>query len=147
VFLPAIDPLAAAVASPVVSASGQTILLVDDNASARKSMQRILRIAGYRVLTASVGKRAIRVFAENSGKVDLLIADWMMPGMSGHELAESLRRKNSAMKVLLISGYQDGAAESGGGSSYALIRKPFAGNVLVEKVHQVLQWKGESQCS
>jgi PAS domain S-box-containing protein len=146
VLMPAIDTFAAAVASPVVSASGQTILLVDDNLSARKSMQRILRNAGYRVLTASSGKRAIRVFAENSRKVDLLLADWMMPGLSGHDLANSLRRKNSSLKVLLISGYQDGGPVGDGGS-YALIRKPFAGNVLIEKIHQVLQSKGDSQCS
>jgi signal transduction histidine kinase len=50
VLLPAMDTFAAAVGSPVVSPSGQTILLVDDNVSARKSMQRILRNAGYRVL-------------------------------------------------------------------------------------------------
>jgi PAS domain S-box-containing protein len=146
VLLPAIDTHSSASAPPVVSTTGQTILLVDDNASARKSMQRILRNAGYRVLTASTGKRAIRVFAENSGKVDLLIADWMMPALCGHDLANTLRRKNPSLKVLLISGYQDGTPESDG-SSYALIRKPFAGNVLIEKIHQVLQSKGDSPCS
>jgi len=55
-----------------------TILLVDDHASARKSMQRILLDIGYRILPASSGKQALKLFAEYSSVVDLLIADYVM---------------------------------------------------------------------
>jgi two-component system, cell cycle sensor histidine kinase and response regulator CckA len=125
--------------------AGETILLVDDHASARNSMQRILHQAGYRVLPASSGKRALIVFAENSNAVDLLIADWMMPGMNGHELAEKLRQQKPDLRVLLISGYHDAhdAPEAG---SVALIRKPFAGRALIERIREVLDSKGGLPC-
>jgi two-component system, cell cycle sensor histidine kinase and response regulator CckA len=123
-----------------------TILLVGDDASARKSMHRILRYAGYRVLEASSGKRALAVFAGHSSQVDLLVADGVMPGMGGLELVEKLRRQRPDLKVLLISGYQDASAKNPGGAPVALIRKPFAGAALIEKIGEVLNSKGEPQC-
>jgi CheY-like chemotaxis protein len=122
-----------------------TILLVDDDASARKSMHRILRYAGYRVLEASSGKRAMAVFARHSSQVDLLIADGVMPGMGGLDLVEKLRRQRPDLKVLLISGYQDAPATHQV-APVALIHKPFAGAALIEKIGEVLNSKGELQC-
>ena len=117
--------------------AGETVLLVDDHAGARNSMQRILYNAGYRVLNAPSGKRALEIFADHSGEIDLLIADWMMPGMNGRELANALRRQTPALKVLLISGYHDGQTESAA-PSVKLIRKPFSGTALIERVREVL---------
>ena len=68
--------------------------------------------------------------AEHSDAVDLLIADCMMPGMSGQELAETLLRQKPGMKVLLISGYQDAPPESAAGA-VELIRKPFSRRTLI----------------
>src|SRR5208337_116441 len=61
----------------VLDTSRRTILLVDDHAAARKSMQRFLLDAGYRILPAPNGKEALKIFAEHSGAVDLLISDYM----------------------------------------------------------------------
>ena len=118
-------------------------MLVDDHSSARNSIQRVLHHAGYRVLQASSGKRALKVFAESPHSVDLLIADWMMPGMSGHELAEKLRHQKPELKVLLISGYHNGR-DGTPDASVELIRKPFAGPLLIERVRVVLDSKGDS---
>ena len=109
-------------------------------------MHRVLRYAGYRVLEAPSGKRALAVFAGHSSQVDLLIADGMMPGMGGLELVENLRRQRPDLKVLLISGYQDAPANNPPGASVALIRKPFAGAALIEKIREVLNSNGEMQC-
>jgi len=122
----------------VLETSRKTILLVDDHAAARKSMQRVLLDAGHRILAASSGKEALQVFAEHSAAVDLLIADFMMPGMNGQELAETLRRQKPGMKVLLISGYQEAPVESAAGA-VELIRKPFSRRALIERVVEVLQ--------
>jgi two-component system, cell cycle sensor histidine kinase and response regulator CckA len=120
----------------------KTILLVDDHAAARKSMQRFLLEAGYRILPAHGGKQALKVFAEHSGAVDLLIADCMMPGMDGQELAETLLRRKPGLKVLLISGYEHAPVELAGGfgaGAVELVRKPFSGKALIKRVIEVLQ--------
>ncbi len=116
----------------------KTILLVDDHPAARKSIQRFLLDAGYRILAASNGKEALKIFAEDSGAADLLIADCRTPGMNGQELAETLLRQKPDLKVLLISGYQDAPIGSAAGA-VAMIRKPFSGRTLIERVVEVLQ--------
>ena len=143
VLLPATEAVPAASVSAGCSRAGETILLVDDHSSARNSIQRVLHHAGYRVLQASSGKRALKVFAESPHGVDLLIADWMMPGMNGRELAEKLRHQKPELKVLLISGYHD-LEDGPPAASVELIRKPFAGPVLIERIREVLDSKGDS---
>jgi PAS domain S-box-containing protein len=143
VLLPSIEAFPTARRPAKRSRAGQTILLVDDHASARNSIQRVLHHAGYRVLQAASGKRALKVFAENPNEIDLLIADWMMPGMTGRELAEKLCHQKPALKVLLISGYHD-PQDAPQTASVELIRKPFAGRVLIERIREVLDSKGDS---
>ncbi len=131
-------PVARPYAGDVVhETSGKTILLADDHTTARKSMQRVLLDAGYRILAASNGKEALKVFAEHSAAVDVLIADCMMPGMNGQELAETLLRQKPGLKVLLISGYANATVESGT-DAVELIPKPFSGKTLIERVVEVL---------
>jgi two-component system, cell cycle sensor histidine kinase and response regulator CckA len=132
-------PVARSYAGKVVrETSRKTILLVDDHTATRTSMQRVLLDAGHRILAASSGQEALQVFAEHSAVVDLLIADYMMPGMNGQELAETLRRQKPGMKVLLISGYQEAPVESAAGA-VEQIRKPFSRRALIERVVEVLQ--------
>jgi PAS domain S-box-containing protein len=122
----------------VLETGRKTILLVDDHAAARQSMQRVLLAAGHLILAACSGKEATQVFAEHSDAVDLLIADCMMPGMSGQELAETLLRQKPGLKVLLISGYQDVPIDSAVGA-VELIRKPFSRRTLIERVVDVMR--------
>jgi CheY-like chemotaxis protein len=122
--------------------SRKTILLVDDHAAARKSMQRFLLDAGYRILAAHSGRDALKVFTEHSAEVDLLIADIMMPGMNGRELAETLLRQKPGLKVLLVSGYEHAPVELAGGfaaGAVEVVRKPFSGKALIKRVSEVLQ--------
>jgi two-component system, cell cycle sensor histidine kinase and response regulator CckA len=115
----------------------KTILLVDDHASARRSMQCLLLEAGYRVLEAASPQQAIQLFAEQSHKPDLMIADFMMPGMSGPELGEALRRHKPDLKILLVSGYEE-APVGAGARAVELIRKPFSGRTLIDRVVEVM---------
>jgi two-component system, cell cycle sensor histidine kinase and response regulator CckA len=117
--------------------SRKTILLVDDHAPARKSMQRLLLDAGFHVHAASSAKQALKLFSEHSQAPDLLIADFMMPGMSGQELAETLLRRKPGLKILLVSGYQD-APPGSAAHAVDMIRKPFSGTALIERVVEVM---------
>ena len=132
---PMVRPFASEVVPETVR---RTILLVDDHPAARKSMHHFLLDAGYRILAASNGKEALRVFTEDSAAADLLIADCRTPGMNGQELAETLLRQKPDLKVLLISGYQDVPLRSAAGA-VAMIRKPSSGRTLIERVVEVLQ--------
>jgi two-component system, cell cycle sensor histidine kinase and response regulator CckA len=115
----------------------QTILLVDDHASARTSIQSVLHHAGFRVLPAASGKQALKIFSQSSQQVGLLLADWTMPGMSGCELASQMRQQKPELKVLLISGHHD-PQEDPPDDAVELIRKPFAGPALLERVRAVM---------
>ncbi|MBZ5666054.1 MAG: PAS domain S-box protein [Acidobacteriia bacterium] len=146
VFLPGIDaspdrsvpPSGTLVDAAVHESRGKTILLADDHATTRRSMQHILRDAGYRILPASGGKQALKVFAERSGGVDLLIANCTMPGMNGQELAEALLRQQPGLKVLLISGYQQALVRTSAGV-LKFMRKPFSGKTLLERVVETME--------
>ncbi len=144
VQLPALNGVPATAAPAKPSSSGQTVLLVDDHISVRKSIERVLLHAGYRVLAASSGQRALKLFADSPDDVGLLLADWRMPGMTGRELADKLLQKKPTLKVLLISGYHD-PREGQAVDSVELIRKPFAGRVLLERIHEILDSKGDEK--
>ena len=132
VYLPRRDaPLAERSPKAVPSTSGgkETVLVVEDEDGLRALTERILRNAGYTVLTAENGGDALALFEKHGGKVDLLVTDVVMPQMSGREIAEQLARVNPALKVLYMSGYTDeiidrhGVLEPG----VRLIGKPVCG--------------------
>ena len=126
--------------SALPKASG-TILLAEDEAAVRASTERILREAGYQVLTASNGIDALRIVRDTpEKKIDLLLTDVMMPKMSGHQLVNHLRPEYPGMKVLYMSGYThdpmvaDSALELG----TQLLPKPFTAEALMTKIRKVL---------
>jgi two-component system, cell cycle sensor histidine kinase and response regulator CckA len=83
-----------------------TVLVVDDEESVRRFVERVLTDAGYRTALASDGPEAIEV-AARLGSVDLLITDVMMPQMTGDELARRLRLNEPKLKILYLTGYSD----------------------------------------
>lgn len=84
---------------------GRKVLVVDDQVLLAELSARILRDLGCTCYVASSASNAVERYEELAGDVDLLITDVIMPGMSGPELVRRLRLKDSALKVLLVSGY------------------------------------------
>jgi len=82
------------------------ILVVDDQDAVRRLVARLLTRAGYEVESACDGEDAIETF-RTGGKFDLVVSDVRMPGMSGPRLVEQLRRLDSDVKVLYLTGYAD----------------------------------------
>jgi two-component system cell cycle sensor histidine kinase/response regulator CckA len=81
-------------------------LIVDDEESVRRFVERVLVDAGYRIVVASDGPEAIEI-ASKADKIDLLITDMIMPEMQGDELARRLRNSEPQLKVLYLTGYSD----------------------------------------
>lgn len=136
-----------AVASPNIPArrpkpgtGHESILLVEDDAAVRRSVRRILTSFGYQILEATNGNEALRVSDRHAGRIDLLLSDLVMPGLSGREVAQKLRERRPDLRVVFISGYDQGQLPGGDseGAGVVLFRKPFTGAALAHKVREVL---------
>ncbi|HVI02587.1 MAG TPA: PAS domain S-box protein [Enhygromyxa sp.] len=113
------------------------ILLAEDNPVVRMIAERGLQAHGYEVFAAADGPAALELFDRLPGEVDLLISDIMMPSMTGYELAEQLHRKQPALKVLFVSGYDESALDRAhAGAAY--LPKPYTLSRLAEMVGQLL---------
>ncbi|MBW2094584.1 MAG: response regulator [Deltaproteobacteria bacterium] len=119
----------------------ETILLVDDEEMIADVASDMLKNLGYDVLTAKSGEEAVEVYKELKSKVDLVILDLIMPGMSGSRTFDLLREENPDIKVLLSSGYSlTGEAStimSRGCSGF--VQKPYNIHKLSQKVREILQ--------
>jgi PAS domain S-box-containing protein len=113
--------------------SNAVVLVVDDDAAVREVVGGILREAGCEVLDAPGGRTALELL-ERSGDVQLLVADFAMPGMNGAELARLASAKRPDLKVLLISGLAEFDATVASLPEVAVLHKPFSSVDLVEKV-------------
>ena len=82
--------------------ASQTILLVEDEDMVRTLAQRILEAKGYRVFAAPCGDDALALFEQIPGRVDLVVTDVVMPGLSGRQVAEKLRERKPELKVLFM---------------------------------------------
>jgi len=121
------------------AAGTETILLVEDEESVRMIGRIALESQGYRVLEAECGADALRV-AEGAGDLHLLVSDMVMPEMNGRELADALRHRHPALRVLFVSGYTDDMVFLDGvrNAVDAFLQKPFSPLGLARKVREVL---------
>ncbi len=122
------------------STGSETILLVEDEASVRRLAREFLEISGYTVLEAGNGADAIQLAEQHDSTIHLMVTDVVMPGMSGWELARSMRDRRADMKVIYMSGYTDKAVDQNGGfdPGTVFLQKPFPLSTLAEKVRELL---------
>jgi PAS domain S-box-containing protein len=119
----------------------ETILLAEDEPSLRQLMARVLRTQGYTVLEAADGHEALALAQANGVKIQLLLTDVIMPGLSGKTLAEWLGQVNPAIRVLFISGYINNNAVRDAMSRPGtfFLQKPFNPLALTEKVREAIE--------
>jgi PAS domain S-box-containing protein len=92
--------------SVLLTEGGETILLVDDNASVRTVANKALTLMGYRVFMAESGAEAYSIWDRHGAEIDLLLTDMMMPGeLGGLEIARNLRAMDPELRVVFMSGY------------------------------------------
>ncbi len=129
--------------APAASTKAKRIvLLVEDEEGIRSLERRLLERQGFEVLEAANGMDALELATARSvGAIDLLVTDWYMPGMTGMELVEAVRRKHLTIPALLVSGYADDAAVQVGQmpERMAFLQKPFTLNSLAESVDGLLK--------
>jgi PAS domain S-box-containing protein len=128
-------PIAAAPA-PAVDVRLPTVLIVEDEASLRKLVRRVLEADGKRVLEASDGREALTVLEHEGADIDLLITDIVMPGMNGPELVEHVTERWPDLRVVYSSGYTDSRLAGRGFDERAfdLLRKPYTVEALRQRV-------------
>ncbi len=124
---------------PGVLHGSETILLVEDEASVKRTIARILTGAGYEVLAAADGAEALTIAERYDKRIDLLLTDYLMPGVTGDELAKEVQAKRPEIRVLLMSGYLGNRADQQllPGSA-ALLPKPFTASSLMARVREAL---------
>lgn len=118
----------------------EKILVVEDEAGIREFVSNALQQYGYQPILAGRADEAEKLFDENDGSLSLLFTDVVLPDRTGLELAESLRRKKSELRVLLTSGYTDDKSrwplirERG----YPFLQKPYPLQTLLHTIRQTL---------
>ena len=118
----------------------ETILLTEDEADVRDIARQFLESGGYQVIEAKNGLEALRLAEENYGKIDLLVTDMVMPGMTGQELAVRVQLEQPGIPVVFMSGYSEHAATemADADPSVRLLTKPFSRTVLLRAVREIL---------
>jgi PAS domain S-box-containing protein len=118
----------------------ETVLLAEDEPAVCDLVRAILTSRGYSVLSARLPQEAERISETYEGKIDLLLTDVIMPGMSGAELAKRIGMRIPGVKVLFMSGYIDDSVVRQGISENetAFLQKPFTPLSLAKKVREVL---------
>jgi CheY-like chemotaxis protein len=116
------------------------LLVVEDEADVRDMVCDFLRESGYRVLSAGDGNHALRLAESHAGPIDLLVADVVMPGMSGRDLADRLSSLRPEMQVLFMSGYTPDTVLRHGVRNHdtSLLPKPFTLEDLSVRVADAL---------
>jgi two-component system cell cycle sensor histidine kinase/response regulator CckA len=129
------------------SPGSETVLLAEDEAPVRKLLRRVLLQQGYTVLEARDGIEAVELAEANTGPIDILVTDVVMPRMGGVALARRLRGDHPGLPVLFVSGHPE---ERTAGRSREMImgnfiQKPCSPRSLLAKVRETLEAASQSE--
>jgi CheY-like chemotaxis protein len=138
--VPAVTDDRAAAAAPARNSRGVAVV-VEDEASVRSMVSRVLEEDGFRVLQAENGEDALRVIeqAHLDGALRLVVTDLAMPVMGGRELSERLAALGHRVPLLFMSGYTSDDVVRRGllAAGQDFLQKPFSPEVLSDRVHQL----------
>lgn len=107
------------------------LLLVEDNAEVRDTVSELVQDLGHHVLSAADAKTALKIIESHGGDFDLVIADIMMPGLNGMELAHRIQSRWPRIHIVLATGYSHALAQFSS-SEHVLLQKPYSVEALKE---------------
>jgi DNA-binding NtrC family response regulator len=118
----------------------KTVLLVEDEPFLREIACDVLEAAGYSVFAATNSQDAMTLFRKHRATIDLLISDVSLPGRNGYDLAQDMRKIESALEVVLISGHMWNAVARNRLREKQIfyLPKPFSASDLLDKIEEVL---------
>jgi CheY-like chemotaxis protein len=145
VYLPAVENSGGGPNSPTQKISlprgnGETILLVDDEASILTITGQTLQAFGYRVLTATNGAEAVALYAQNRHNIAVVLTDMMMPFMDGPTTIYAMLKINPQIKIVAASGLAatGGTTKAPAPSVKHFLTKPYTAEALLEVLRQIL---------
>jgi DNA-binding response OmpR family regulator len=120
----------------------KTILLAEDEEMLRDALRRILERAGFLLLVAEDAQEALRTAGQYADRIDLLVSNVRLPGMSGSVLATTLSHSRPDLRILLVSGYPLGMLTLP--KEWSFLQKPFTTNVLLGRVYEILRLRPQA---
>ena len=119
---------------------GETVLVVDDEASILTITRQTLEAFGYRVRTATDGAEAVAVYARHQSEIAVVLTDMMMPIMDGPATIHALLRINPAIKIVAASGLNanGGVAKASGAGIKHFLAKPYTAGTLLKIIRTIL---------
>jgi PAS domain S-box-containing protein len=135
----AVPELPGALGEALPRGAGETVLLVEDEPAVRLLLVEVLQELGYSTIEAADGASALPIL-KSQRRIDLMVSDVGLPGITGRELAELARQTRPELKILFVTGYARNAAVKAEflGEGMDMITKPFAIDVLANKVRDIL---------
>ena len=143
IYLPRVQAAEAESGKPeAVAAMGskETVLVVEDQPEVRGYAAAALRAYGYQVMQAASADEALLLWERESARIALILTDVVMPGLSGRDLVDRLKKLRPGIKVLFMSGYTDDTVVHHGvlRREAEFIQKPFGPGELAVKVREML---------
>jgi PAS domain S-box-containing protein len=121
--------------------NGEMVLVIDDEATIRRIIRQTLKTFGYRVVTASEGRKGLSIYVQRQPEIAAVITDMMMPAMGGIATVDALHRVNAEVKTIVVTGFvtdaQKQAAMAAGATEF--LAKPFTIEKLLAALRTVLR--------
>ncbi len=116
-----------------------SVLVVDDEPSLRKLVDRILRQGGFETLLAANASDALRLFDQHAPDIGLVLLDWHLPGTSGKEALAALLARRADLRVVLMTGGREATTdEHATHDAASILLKPFTAVELMLAVRTVI---------
>lgn len=123
-----------------VIGEGACVLVVEDNVEVGRFATQALAELGYHTILAGDGATALAELATGGDRFDVVFSDVVMPGMSGIELGQEIRKHHPSLPVILTSGYSTVLAQNGT-HGFELLRKPYSIDELARVLRKVASWR------
>jgi two-component system, cell cycle sensor histidine kinase and response regulator CckA len=130
-----------------VEGGAECILVVDDEELVRLFAEAALERAGYRILTAADGEEALQTYTRQGAEIDLVLLDYSMPGLTGLQVLQELKKLNPQVRAIFSSGYtvdQDSDQLLAAGGK-AFLAKPYRPDDLLRVVRGVLETRSQGR--
>ena len=118
--------------------ASETVLLVEDSNEVRGTLREFLGSLGYRIVEAESAEAALQLARRRDLKVDVVVADVVLPGLSGIQLSQELLVLRPGVPVILMSGYAEQAVAATERRDLTLLHKPFPLDLLATTIRRRL---------